>query len=327
MLAALPATVKCCGVRIDEVFAVEFVGAGRGVAGEGDAGRAILAHIAEHHRLDIDRGAPLGRDVVQSAVGHRARVVPRAEHGGDGAPQLLVRVLRKRLAGFALDDVLEAGGQRLPILGAELGVENRADLDLVVLDQLLEMVVLDAEHDLPVHLQKAAVAVIGEALVAAVAGEPRDGLVVEPEVEDGVHHPGHRGSRARAHRDQQRLRGIAEFGADRLFDRAEGIGDLALQIGRVSVAVGVEMGADLGRDREAGRHRKAEIGHLGKPGALAAEQIAHVAAPFGDAAAKTVDPFRPTGRPIGRHGLVTPRFPDRPSVGGLASALRHHAIS
>src|SRR4051794_26111693 len=100
-----------------------------------------------------------------------------------------MRILRKRLAGLALDDLLEAGGERPPILGAELGIEHGADLDLMVLDQLLEMMVLDAEHDLPVHLQKAAVAVIGEALVAAVADEALDGLVVEPEVEDGVHHP------------------------------------------------------------------------------------------------------------------------------------------
>src|SRR5947208_14588635 len=64
------------------------------------------------------------------------------------------------------------------------------------------------------------------------------------------------------------------------------------------------MGADLGRDRKARRHRQAEIGHLGETGALAAEQIAHLAPPLGGAAAKTIDPFRPTGR----HGLSILRF-------------------
>ena len=203
-----------------------------------------------------------------------------------------MRILRKRLAGLGEHDLLEIAGDRLPVLGGELGVEDGADLDLVVLDQLLEMVVLDAEHDLPVHLQKAAVAVIGEALVAAVAGEPRDGLVVEPEIEDGVHHARHRGARARAHRHKERLRGIAEFGADRCLDIGERGGDLFLQIGRIAVVMRVEIGADLGRDRKAGRHREAEIGHLGETRALAAEQIAQLAPPLGGAAAKTIDPFR-----------------------------------
>src|SRR5207248_2156195 len=35
-------------LRVEQVFAGELVGAGRRVAGEGDTGRAILPHIAEH---------------------------------------------------------------------------------------------------------------------------------------------------------------------------------------------------------------------------------------------------------------------------------------
>ncbi len=213
-----------------------------------------------------------------------------------------MHVLRERLAGFGRDDFLETGDDRLPIRGAELGVEHGIGLDLVVLDQLLEVMVLDAEHDLAVHLQKTAIAVIGEALVAALFGQPRDRLVVEPEIEDGIHHPRHRGARARAHRHQERLLRIAESGADRILDRSERGGDLLLQIGRVGLSAGVKMGADLGGDREAGRHREPEIAHLGETGALAAQKIAHIGAPLRAAGAKAVDPFCPTGR----HGGFTP---------------------
>ncbi len=41
-----------------------------------DAGRRGVAHIAEHHRLHVDRGAPGLRNVMQPPVGHRARVHP-----------------------------------------------------------------------------------------------------------------------------------------------------------------------------------------------------------------------------------------------------------
>ena len=63
-------------LRVDQEFAVELALAGRGIAREGDAGRRRLAHVAEHHRLHVDGGAPGFRNVVQLAIGHRARVHP-----------------------------------------------------------------------------------------------------------------------------------------------------------------------------------------------------------------------------------------------------------
>ena len=95
-------------LRVDEEFAVELLLAGRGIAREGDAGRRGLAHIAEHHGLHVDRGAPAFRNVVQAAIGDGALVHPRAEHGADRAPQLRVRVLRERLAALLLDALLVA---------------------------------------------------------------------------------------------------------------------------------------------------------------------------------------------------------------------------
>ena len=55
------------------------------------------------------------------------------------------------------------------------------------------------------------------------------------------------------------LSGSPKLGADRLLDRGQRRGDLVLQLGRVGLAVVVVVGADLGGDREAGRHRQAEL--------------------------------------------------------------------
>ena len=76
-----------------------------------------------------------------------------------------------------------------------------------------------------------------------------------------------------------------------LADMVERLLDLRLQFLRIGFVVRVEIGADRGRDGEAGRHRQAEIGHLGEVGALAAEQIAHARFAFGLAVAERVDPF------------------------------------
>ena len=65
-----------------------------------------------------------------------------------------------------------------PLLGAlELGFEEP---------------VLDVEHDVAIHRDEAAVGVPGEAGVATGALEGHHRLVIEAEVEDGVHHAGHR---------------------------------------------------------------------------------------------------------------------------------------
>ena len=48
-------------------------------------------------------------------------------------------------------------------------------------------------------------------------------------------------------------------------------------------------GADLGGDRESGRNGQAGVGHLGEAGALAAEQVLHVAVAVSLAVAEEVD--------------------------------------
>src|SRR5213075_2617630 len=76
------------------------------------------------------------------------------------------------------------------------------------------------------------------------------------------------GARARTNGDEQRLCRVAEFGADLPLDGGQGARDLGLQFGRIGFVVRVEMGADLGGDRETGRHGQPEIAHLGETRAL-----------------------------------------------------------
>ena len=55
---------------------------------------------------------------------------------------------------------------------------------------------LHAEHDIAVHLDKAAVGIIGKAFVARRLGEPGNRVGIEAEIEHRVHHAGHGGARA-----------------------------------------------------------------------------------------------------------------------------------
>ena len=288
---------------VDEEFAVENVLAGAGVAGEADAGGAVLAHVAEDHGLDVDGGAPGGGDVVQAAVGVGAGVHPGAEDGADGAPELLMGIHREGRAFLLLDHLFVFGDDLAPMVGRQSGVFVDAGVELGVLDDLLEAMMVDAEDDGAVHLDEAAIAVPGEAGVAACLFEPGDGGVVEAEVEHGVHHAGHGDAGAGADGDEEGLVGVAECQADMVLDGGEGGLDLVIEFAGVFVAVVVEGGADLGGDGEARRDREADGGHFGQVGALATEEVLHVGAAVIGVGAEAVDPFLHC---LGRHIGIQP---------------------
>src|SRR5208282_4071756 len=50
-------------------------------------GRAIVAQVAEDHRLHGHRGTPVSGDIVELAISIRALVVPRAEDRADSFPR------------------------------------------------------------------------------------------------------------------------------------------------------------------------------------------------------------------------------------------------
>ena len=178
-------------LRIHKELAIELMFAGRGIAREGDAGGGCLAHIAEHHRLHIHRRAPRGRDVIELAIGDGALVHPRAEDGADGAPELLMRILREGLAGRFLHLGLVARDHLGPVLSREIGVEHVIVVILELLKDLFELMMIDVEHDIRIHLDEAAIGIIGEALIASARGDRVDGGVVQAQVQHGVHHARH----------------------------------------------------------------------------------------------------------------------------------------
>ena len=120
-------------LRVDQELAVELLDAVGRVARERDAGAGVVARVAVDHRLHVDGGAPLGRDVVLAAVDDGAVVHPGAEHGADGAHQLVPGRRREVLAGALLHERLEAGDELLQVVDRELRV-----LDVLVIALVLE---------------------------------------------------------------------------------------------------------------------------------------------------------------------------------------------
>ena len=261
-------------LRVLQVVAVDAGVAGGGVAGEAHAGAGVFAHVAEHHGADVDGGAQVVGDALAAAVDAGTLGVPGAEDGLDTHVHLGARILGEVLAGLFLDDALEGVDEALEVLGGQLGVALHAALGLEVVEGVGEEVAVDIEDGLAEHLDEAAVGVPREALVTANGSKAENGLIVEADVQDGFHHAGHGELRTASHGDEERVGRITQAAAHRVFDAAQGAGDLGGK--RLGNRRLLEVcAARLGGDREAGGNRQAELRHLGEVRSLASEQVLH----------------------------------------------------
>ena len=279
---------------VDEEVAAGLGRAGHLVAREGHARARGRALVAVDHLLDVDRRAPVVRDVVDAPVGDGALAHPRVEDRADGLLELLARI------GGEVVERLEARRQLAQRVGVELRVERDAALALDARDLVLEARAGDAAHDAAEHLHEPAIGVPREARIAGALRQALDGLVVEAQVQDGVHHPRHRVARAAAHGDEQRVVRIAERLAGALLQARERRVDGRGQPLRLRAVGAHVLDAGLRRDRET---RRDEVGpeharHLGDAGALASQQFAHVARALGE----VVDPLGGDG---GAHRMAS----------------------
>ena len=150
---------------IDQVFTIKQLLAVGGVAGEGDTRGAVVAGITEYHGLYIDGGAPFGGNVIFLTVEDGAIVSPRAEHGADGAPELLHDILRECAAGALADQCLVSGHQGLQVCCAQFAIGLNMQGVFEFLEEDMEGVFLflgaggNAHDYAAVHLDEAAIAI------------------------------------------------------------------------------------------------------------------------------------------------------------------------
>src|SRR5690606_1067837 len=113
---------------VDKELAIELVFACGGVAREADTGTAVLAHVAEHHGLDVHGRTEQTRDLVYSTVLHRTIAIPGIENGIDGELELFTRILRKHMSGVLPIYRLVPIDEGLKVFGRELDVFLHASL-------------------------------------------------------------------------------------------------------------------------------------------------------------------------------------------------------
>ena len=195
-------------LRADEKFTEESLLAGGRVAREANPGRGLVARVAEHHRLDVHGRAAQTEHSVYLAVLDGAIVVPRSKHRLDRHLELLERIRGKRETVVRVHRLV-VSNQRLEMRRVEIGVVGDVRGGFPRRELRLERLVRDAEDDVAEHVQQTSIGVERETTFVVRGGtfeHRREHLVVQADVEDGVHHAGHGRRGAAADGDEQRRR-------------------------------------------------------------------------------------------------------------------------
>ena len=258
---------------IGQVFTVDHVFAGAGVAREADASARVGPHVAKHHRDDIHGRAAghLFGNLELAPVVNGAFAVPGPEHGADGDFELLVRIFRERLAGVAADDRQELGGQLGQMLGLQIDVLPGAIARLDHRHRRVKMLVANAQRDLAEQLDKTAPGIVAKARVAGLRNQALERALIQPQVEDGVHHARHRHGGTGAHRHQQRLVGAAKGLAGFLLQCLH-VRQRLLHCALGQTVFFQERKAGVGAEHKTGRHIQADLCHFAQVRTLATEQ-------------------------------------------------------
>ena len=163
-------------------------------------------------RHDVHAGAERLRDAVHAAVVDGLLERPRPPHGLDRAPQLLhadpsgtSRPVALRTSALYSSTSLRSASSPSSESVSTPSVRRLAP------SSCSKRAMRDAEHDVGVHLDEAAIRVVGEARVAARAAPgPSTVRSLRPRLRIVSIMPGIETRRRRAHRDEQRVRRIAE---------------------------------------------------------------------------------------------------------------------
>ena len=149
----------------------------------------------------------------------------------------------------------------------------------------------DVEDHVAEHLDEAAVRIVSKARILAATSQRFDALIIEPEVQNCVHHPRHGELRSRANAHQQRILALAQLLPLKFFQALQSFFHLLINLLGDFLAPHV-FAASLSLDGETWRHGKASIGHFRQTRTFPAQFVFHLAVAVGFAPTKKIDVLR-----------------------------------
>ena len=278
-------------LSVDEKFAVEiFVFAGGWVTGKCHAGSGIVAGVAENQCLNINRCTDQAPDVVDFPVADGTGIIPGFKHSLDTPVELIHRVGGEIAAGSFFDDFFVCGNKFFKVIGSQFVIQFDLAGFFQGFQSVFKQIRINVHNYIAEHLDKSAEAVQHKAFIAGKVDQCLYGNIVQTQIEHGIHHTGHGGSRSAANGYQQRVGAFAEGFAQFLFQFCQCGIHLRCDLGKEFLFADLaEFGAGFSGDGKSGRYRQSQCRHTGEVRTLTPEQSAHSFVAFRIVSAKVIN--------------------------------------
>ena len=301
---------------VGEVVAIVARRSGRGITREGNSGARILAKIAEDHRTHIDGRAEVIGDTLAATIQLGTFAVPRLENGAHGHVELLAWVLWEFTPALSADNVLVESHQFAKLICAHVTFRSNPRALHRMLERFAEELGRDVHDGTAIHGDQPPIRVPSKSLISRCFYEALHRCIIEPDVQDRVHHAWHGEDRTGTHGHQQWIVGVAQLATKCVFETAKCGSDLHTKCRRLLI-MSQKPPTSLSRDSKSRGHRQAQTRHLCKVGALATEEFFLVAVALREVVDK--GSIRHSHSPIRR---LTPRVCVRVQVPAPLSYVR-----
>ena len=198
------------------------------VAGEVNARCRTRRAVTEDHFLNVDGGAEVVRNTFELAGEDGALVVPRTENGFCGGHNLFLRILRELVAILDIERLMSSARSSAVRSRSVLAPFSFLKLPRVSSNGSSPFSSLILLNNIAVHLEQTTIRISPETGIVA-DGQSVNNLIDDADVENRVHHAGHRIFRDRTGRNEQRVVDVAEFLAGNFFHFFQASHDFVLK--------------------------------------------------------------------------------------------------
>ncbi len=183
-------------LSVHQEFTCKHVFTSSTVTGEANACSAVITKVSINHGLNVNGGAPIVWNAVKLAILDCPIVHPGIKDSIDSKGQLIASFGWERLASRLLDGFLGAANNFIQLSLIKIGVFLLTSALFHILKDVVKGVMhtlgrLHSQNNVAKHLQEATIRVQRKAAIVGHLCQAFHHLVIQAQVQDGVHHAWH----------------------------------------------------------------------------------------------------------------------------------------
>ncbi|OPZ14516.1 MAG: hypothetical protein BWZ06_00922 [Bacteroidetes bacterium ADurb.BinA261] len=188
-------------LRVDQIFAIKNIFAGGCIARKGHTRSGCIPHIAIYHGLHVDGGSPFFGDIVHFPIEDSTLVHPTVENCTNRTPKLIPGIFGKIVTGTLFNGKFESLDKFFQIFCRKFGVVMNAFRMFYFIHDFLKRINIffslrfQSENNISVHLNESTIGIPRKTSVTGFFCDTLYRLVIQAQIENRIHHSGHRNPR------------------------------------------------------------------------------------------------------------------------------------